>query len=204
MLFTLGLVILGFLAYMYWGTAIRADSAQHNYRRELSTQWASVSPLAALTPPDLLAPGTPFAMLRIPQLGPSWQFAVVQGTGVAQLALAPGHVPGTAAPGQVGNFAIAGYRITAGNPFWRLPSLHRGSVIKVETINGTYEYDVTSSPVSVPADDLAVLAPVPFHPGVQSDRRMITLITCDPAWTGSRRVIVTGILLRTLPRPLGS
>jgi sortase (surface protein transpeptidase) len=29
---------------------------------------------------------------------------------------------------------------------------------------------------------------------------MITLITCDPAWTGTHRVIVTGVLVRAQPR----
>ena len=46
---------------------------------------------------------------------------------VPQLALGPGHVVGTALPGQVGNFAVAGHRVTAGNPFWGLPGLRPGS-----------------------------------------------------------------------------
>jgi sortase A len=41
---------------------------------------------------------------------------------------------------------------------------------------------------------LAVLAPVPGHPGARPRLRLITLITCDPAWTGTHRVIVTGAL----------
>jgi sortase (surface protein transpeptidase) len=30
--------------------------------------------------------------------------------------------------------------------------------------------------------------------------RLITLITCDPAWTGTHRVIVTGVLAAARPR----
>ncbi len=201
---SLGVVVLGFLAYMYWGTALRATAAQQAFTRELSRQWSGASELAALTSPSELGVGTPFALLRIPQLGRSWQFAVVQGTGQGQLALAPGHLPGTALPGQVGNFVVAGHRVTAGGPFWRLPSLHPGSMVIVITINASYEYEVTDRPRSVSADDTAVTAPVPGHPGEQARIRMITLITCDSPWTGSSRVLVTGVLVRAMPRQQGS
>jgi sortase (surface protein transpeptidase) len=32
---------------------------------------------------------------------------------------------------------------------------------------------------------------------------MLTLITCDPPWTGTSRVIVTGVLVRAMPRQQG-
>ncbi len=204
LLSTLGVVVLGFLAYMYWGTALRASVAQHAFARELASEWSGTGQLAALTRPADLPLGKPFALLRIPQLGDGWQFAVVQGTGLAQLALAPGHVPGTALPGQVGNFVVAGHRLTAGNPFWRLPSLHAGSIVVVVTIDGSYTYRVTGPPRWVPADDLAAIAPVPFHRGRPARLRMITLITCDSPWTGASRVVVTGVLVRALPRQQGS
>jgi sortase A len=196
LLLTCGVVVFGFLAYMYWGTALRASNAQRTYTSQLTRQWSDANPL---TRPRTIPPGTPLALLRIPQFGRAWQLAVVQGTGVSQLLLAPGHVPGTALPGEV-----AGHRVTAGNPFWRLPSLRIGSWIDVETITGTFEYKVTSKPTWVPASDLGVLAAVSFHPGEQARQRQITLITCDPPWTGTSRVVVSGVLVRTLPRAPGS
>jgi sortase A len=203
-LISLGLVMLGFMAYMYWGTAAREGRAQQTFTRELGHRWASATPnLALLANPDDLAPGQPFALMRIPRLGSSWKFAVVQGTGLPQLALGPGHVPGSALPGQVGNFAVAGHRVTAGNPFWSLPSLRSGDLVYVETIAGTYEYRVTGKPDRVAANDTAVLSPVPGHPGAVPRQRMITLITCDPPWTGTNRLIVTGVLVATLPRDQG-
>jgi sortase A len=204
LLSALGVVVLGFLAYMYWGTTLRASAAQHAFDRELASQWSGPSELAALAGPADLTPGKPFALLSIPQLGPSWQFAVVQGTGLVQLALAPGHEPGTALPGQVGNFVVAGHRVTAGNPFWRLPSLHAGSLVIVVTINARYEYEITGAPRWVAAGDMAAIAPVPYHLGQRATLRMITLITCDPPWTGTSRVVVTGVLVRALPRQQGS
>lgn len=203
-LITLGVVVLGFMAYMYWGTAIREGNEQRALQSELGRQWSGTGQsLAALTSPGDLALGKPFALIKIPSFGSRWQFAVVQGTGLPQLALGPGHVPGTALPGEVGNFAIAGHRVTAGNPFWSLPALRGGSLVYVETVAGTYEYQVSGRPRWVSPDDTAALAPVPYHPGQPARRRMLTLITCDPPWTGTSRVIVTGVLVRTLPRAQG-
>ena len=48
--------------------------------------------------------------------------------------------------------------------------------------------------------DTAVLDPVPSHPRKRPTLRLITLITCDPAWTGTHRVIVTGVLVAAKPR----
>ena len=202
-LVTLGVLVLGFLAYMYWGTAMREAGAQQALTRELGRQWSAGPSLTALTSPGDLALGKPFALIRIPSLGASWQFAVVQGTGLPELALGPGHVPGTGLPGRVGNFVVAGHRVTAGSPFWSLPSLRPGSVVYVETIAGIYEYQLTTTPALVSADDDAMLAPVPFHPGAVARRPMITLITCGPPWTGTSRVVVTGVLIHTLPREQG-
>jgi sortase A len=203
-LITFGLVVLGFMAYMYWGTAVRESGAQRAFVSELGREWGAVRPGAAvLADPVHLTLGQPFALIRIPRLGASWQFAVVQGTGLPQLALGPGHVLGTALPGQVGNFAVAGHRVTAGNPFWALPSLRAGDLVFIETVKGTYEYRVTGHPVLVAADDDAALAPVPGDLGAAPHRRLITLITCDPPWSGTNRVIVTGLLVATLPRSAG-
>ena len=200
-LITLGVLVFGFMAYMYWGTAVREHAAQRTFAGELGQQWsAGGESLAVLTSPGSLALGKPFALIRIPAFGRTWEFAVVQGTGLPQLALAPGHVPGTALPGQIGNFAVAGHRVTAGNPFWSLPSLTRGDLVYVETIAGTYEYRITGRPVWVSPSDTGMLAPVPRHPGQRPRQRLITLITCDPPWTGTNRVIATGVLVRTLPR----
>jgi sortase A len=202
-LITLGVLVFGFMAYMYWGTAAAERSAQHTFAGELGRQWAAGQSLAVLASPGDLALGQPFALLRIPKFGRRWEFAVVQGTGLSQLALGPGHVPGTALPGGMGNFAVAGHRVTAGNPFWSLPSLRDGDAVYVETIYGTYQYKVTGQPVLVSPGDTAVLAAVPGHPGQIPRQRLITLITCDPPWTGTNRVIVTGVLVRTLPRGPG-
>ena len=210
LLVTAGAVVLLFVAYLMWGTALRAGDAQHQLSSQLSQQWAGRgggSGRAAHLPPRAdqitLTTGQPFAFIRIPAFGPHWRFTIIQGTALAQLNVSPGHVPGTQLPGQVGNFAVAGHRVTAGNPFWSLPSLQAGDLIYIDTRLNTYIYRVTGQQTVLPTDT-AVVDPVPGHPGQRATRRLITLITCNPAWTGTHRVIVTGRLVSAAARSQAS
>jgi sortase A len=200
---TLGVIGLLFISYLIWGTALRADSAQRQLSNELNQEWRQ-APLrgdAAGASPEQFdaATGQPFAFITIPAFGPHWRYTLIQGTALAQLDVSPGHVPGTQWPGQVGNFAVAGHRVTAGNPFWSLPSLRAGDLVDIETRLNDYTYRVIGEQRVLPTD-LGVLDPVPGHPGQRPTRRLITLITCDPAWTGTHRIIVTGVLVSAKPR----
>jgi sortase A len=198
---TLGVILLLFVAYLFWGTAWQASSAQRAFADQLNQEWAqnSASPSGPTTDALHLVTGQPFAFIRIPAFGKNWQFTIVEGTALAQLNVSPGHVPGTQLPGQVGNFAVAGHRVTAGNPFWNEPSLTDGDLIYIETGQDTYTYRVNGKHTVLPTD-VSVLDPVPGHPGEQPTQRLITLITCNPAWTGTHRVIVTGILIKAQSR----
>ena len=69
----------------------------------------------------------------------------------------------------------------------------------IETRLNDYTYRVIGKKWVAPTDT-AVLDPVPSHPRQRPTRRLITLITCDPAWTGTHRVIVTGVLVAAKPR----
>ena len=148
-----------------------------------------------------LATGQPFATLRIPALGQHWKFAIVQGTDLAQLALGPGHVPGTGLPGQRGNFVVAAHDVTAGNPFLHLGSLHRPDRIYVTTRTHVYEY-VVQSRQKVRYTDVGMELPSPGHPGRAPSRALITFITCTPVTLDFTpwRIVVTGHLVDTTNR----
>jgi sortase A len=201
---TAGAALLLFTGYLIWGTGIQASQAQHAFASELSRQWRARPDHPAVASPrrDHIhpVPGQPFAFIEIPRFGGHWRFAIVEGTSLAQLALGPGHVPGTALPGQVGNFAVAAHRVTAGNPFYHLPDLMIGDLIVIDTRMNRYTYLVTGKQEVLPGDT-AVLDPVPGRPLARPRQRMITLITCDPPWTGTHRIIVSGMLAATAPRP---
>ena len=207
-LLSLGGITLLFVGYLLWGSGIRAASAQRQFTNELNSQWAHAPrPAAALheaviniTPEQYsVATGQPFAFIKIPAFGKSWRFTLIQGTALAQLNVSPGHVPGTQWPGQVGNFAVAGHRVTAGNPFWSLPSMKPGDLVYIQTRLNDFTYRVTGKKWVSPSD-VAVLDADPGHPAGRSTERLLTLITCDPAWTGTYRVIVTAQLIAASPR----
>jgi sortase A len=198
---TAGVVLLLYIAYLVWGTAWSASNAQRSLADQLNQAWAHPGSNPFDFGPDSLhlVTGQPFAFIEIPAFGKSWKFTIVQGTALAQLNVSPGHVPGTQLPGQVGNFAVAGHRVTAGNPFWDEPSLTAGDLIYIQTESNNYTYRVVGKHTVLPTD-LSVLDAVPGHPGQPPNQRMITLITCTPAWTGTHRVIVTGVLVSAQPR----
>jgi sortase A len=208
-LVTAGAIVLLFAAYLVWGSGLRAASAQRQFTNELNTQWSHAAQRPHLMTRGAItmvpeqyrgvATGQPFAFIRIPAFGQSWRFTLIQGTALAQLNVSPGHVPGTQWPGQLGNFAVAGHRVTSGNPFWSLPSLEDGDLVYIQTELNDFTYRVIGKKWVSPAD-VAVLAAVPGQPRARPTQRLLTLITCDPAWTGTHRVIVTARLVAASPR----
>ena len=184
-----------------------ASHRQQALQEHLFQQWRVKAPQARLTGaawhPDRLrlVTGQPFALIRVPAFGPHWQFAIVQGTSLGQLALGPGHVPGTGLPGQPGNFVVAAHDVTAGNPFQHLRTLRYPDRIYIYTRNWIYQYAVRSERVAR-YTDTAVAYPVPGHPGAAPHRSVITLITCTPVTLAFTpwRVVVTGELVHVAAR----
>jgi sortase (surface protein transpeptidase) len=121
-LLTAGAIGLLFLGYLVWGTGLRAAAAQRSLSSELNQEWkqAPVRGEAVGASPERfgVATGQPFAFIRIPAFGKQWRFTLIQGTALAQLNVSPGHVPGTQWPGQLGNFAVAGHRVTVLAALW--------------------------------------------------------------------------------------
>lgn len=112
--------------------------------------------------------------------------AVVQGVTVEALKDGPGRYPGTAYPGQDGNFAVAGHRTTYGAPFWDLDKLQEGDEIHVTDRNGTrWIYEFVEQEIVGPGD-ISVLEQDPLELG----RPMLTLTTCNPRWSQRERLIV--------------
>jgi sortase A len=147
--------------------------------------------------------GDDVAILHIPRLGTGAADSgtpVLEGVGMDILNKATGHYPGTALPGQIGNFAVAGHRKTHGEPFRHLDELRAGDLVYVETAQAWYTYVVDADPVIVPPTDVGVVDPVPGQPGASPTASLITLTTCNPWWSSTQRMIVTGHLIGTRPR----
>jgi sortase A len=190
LLITAGLVVLLFMAYELWGTSLPANNAQRGLHRQLQRQWAAAPATSAGIHAGY---GQPFAVLTIPRLGPSYRKVILEGIGTRDLQKGPGHYPGTAMPGEVGDFAVAGHRTTYGAPFGDLDRLRPGDAIDIEVRDATYVYSVTSSEI-VPPSDVGVVAPVPDHPGVAPTGRMLTFTTCHPKYSANKRLVVHAVL----------
>jgi sortase A len=108
----------------------------------------------------------PIARLAAPRLGV--ERIVLSGASGSSLAFGPGHIDGTAPPGEPGNVAIAGHRNGA---FAFLGQLRAGDELTLETRAGARRYFVRDLRV-VSMWDESVLEPTP------EDR--LTLITCWP------------------------
>ena len=141
------------------------------------TTTVAVVDIAALGITD----GEGFARLQIPRIG--LDDTVVAGVGREDLKKGPGHYPQTPLPGQLGNAAIAGHRTTYGGPFLHIDELEAGDEIIVETPQGRFLYRTTTTEI-VDADDWQVIATT--DPTMAS----LTLTSCDPVGTASRRIIV--------------
>src|SRR5580692_7231025 len=202
-LVTIGLLLLSFVAYQLWGTALYEHHAQDQLRQELqeklgpttttppttsspTTSPSTTAPAALAVAPTTPDPkvGTPIGLLTIPRIGMNGA-AIVEGTDENQLQQGPGHYQGTPLPGQGGNTAIAGHRTTYGAPFYNLNELQPGDPIMVRTFQGTFNYAVSQTNIVSPTDS-AVLD--------DSSTAELTLTTCNPRYSSSERLVVVALL----------
>lgn len=218
---TAGLVLLLFVAWQLWWTDVEANREQAQTTDRLIQDWgdgarATTPPAEAAAdsgpPPDLpqAAAGEAFAILRIPSFGPQWQERpIVQGTTLDLLEGGVGHytdpeiVPGgSVMPGGIGNFALAGHRVTYGRPFFRIDELKPGDPLIVETADNWYVYRMRSSTIVTP-DRVDVVAPVPEQPGVEPTERLMTLTACHPRYSARQRYIVYAVMESWQPKSAG-
>ena len=191
---TAGLILMLFVAYELWGTGRYTQDQQDRLSKEMLNTWT-----APKVTTEKVRLGRGIAMIRIPRFGRKWRFVVVEGVDREDLRKGPGHYPGTAMPGEVGNFVVSGHRTTYSAPFNRLGELDRGDKILIDTRDKQYVYKVTGRKIVKP-DATEVTAPVPGHPKRRPTQRLITLTTCHPKYSAAQRMIIFGELDSALPR----
>jgi len=209
---TVGALLLMFVVWQLWWTDVTAGRAQAATVHELSRDFAASDPApggstpssTTSTPATLPEPavGKAFAVLRVPRFGADWVRPVIEGTGHDVLQRGVGHYRGTAMPGAVGNFAIAGHRTTWGRPFHDIDRLRTGDVVVVETTSAYYVYAVRSHLVVDPTD-VRVIAPVPNRPGVGAAKAWLTMTACHPKYSAAHRYVVFAELVHTYPHDAG-
>ncbi len=203
-LITLGVILALFVVYLLWWTGLETALAQRGLSAELgrttsSTVAPSTGTQATATrvdpAPAVPAVGKPYVRIQIPVLGEDWSWVVVEGVDLPQLALGPGHYPGTAGPGELGNFAVAGHRAGHAAPFEDLDRLKPGDVVKFSFGDDHWSYRVDRSFLTEPTD-VGVIDAVPEQPNAVPTKRLMTLTTCDPKYgVRFKRLIVVGTLI---------
>ena len=126
---------------------------------------------------------TPIAIMEIPSI--KLKQPVVEGITEDVIKYFLGKFPESTMPGEVGNFAVAGHRVSDfTDAFINLYKVKPGDNVIVTTKDGKYTYEVEESFIVDP-EQVEVLE--------NADYEKITLITCTIG--SKRRVIVTGKLI---------
>jgi sortase A len=213
LLITLGVVILLFVGYELWWTGFYTERAQHTLTQDLRNTWQGNAPDVSTITPDKVKLGSGVAVLYIPRFGRHYHFVVVEGVSTADLQKGPGHYPGTALPGQLGNFYVAGHRTTYLHPFNQIAKLRPGDQIVLETKNMWFTYTVENIPgtkipwkeIVDPTDVAAAVYPVPDQPdpNKKPTLRLLTFSSCHPEYSARYRYVVHAMLTSTLKKAPG-
>jgi sortase A len=190
------LLLAGGSCFLYLGAREYFDSraGQFEAAREFErpvpdtpqTRAAAQSPTTSLT----VQRGDTLAKLRIPRLDA--ELYVIEGDSPRELRRGPGHLAGTALPGENGNCIIAGHRDTH---FRVLKDIREGDDIVLQTDRGQFLYRVKRTEVVSP-ENTSALRPT-MGPA-------LNLITCYPFfYVGSapKRFIVEAHLAGSVQRP---
>ena len=140
--------------------------------------------LADVIPETAPQLGDALGRIVIPKAEVDW--IVAEGITPAALRGGPGHVQGSAMPGQVGNTVISGHRTTNGAPFYNLDLLEPGDTISIESLTGTHTYEVVET---------LVVHPTATWVATQWEGSWLTLTTCTPRFSSSSRLIVFATLI---------
>lgn len=198
-----GAVLLLYVVYLLWFTGLETDRAQERFLDEWELEVGPVE--AGALPGEGAAPTTdgPVDVAPVPAgsaMAAMWferpetdtrpvheeTLFVVEGVDLGSLRSGPGHYPDTAAPGAVGNFAVAGHRTTNSAPFYDLDDVQPGDRIHVvDRAGAEWVYAVLEQRIVTP-QDVWVIDPDPLGTG----GAMLTLTTCHPRFSDAQRLVV--------------
>ena len=198
---TAGVLLLLFVGWQLWWTDVTANHTQDATVQSLTRDFATATGPATEQPKPVTF-GAAFAIVRIPRLGADYARPLLEGTSRDILQDGIGHYDHTAAPGAVGNFAVAGHRTTYGRPFHDIDRLRTGDLIVVETRTAYNVYAVRRHEIVKPTD-VRVIAAVPDQPGATPTGRWMTMTACHPKYSAAQRYVVFAALVKTYPHADG-
>jgi sortase A len=104
-----------------------------------------------------------------------------EGVSLTVLDHGPGHWPGSAMPGHVGNVVVGGHRTSHDKPFRNIDQLATGDEVIFTTSEGRFVYRVTSTEVVTP-DAIRIID--------QTAAFTATLFACHPVGSTRERIVV--------------
>lgn len=129
-------------------------------------------------PPDLSLPDSRIGRIALPSIG--IDKPLYSGVSLPTLDKGPGHWPGTAMPGRLGNVVVAGHRVSHDRPFYDIDKLKKGDEIVFTIDGGTYVYLVTKLEIVDP-DALWIVS--------QTPTKTATLFACHPKGSTKKRIV---------------
>lgn len=198
-----GLAVLAWVAWQFWGTNWLSDRKQGEVSSSLRDGWADGQDVVRT---DF---GNASAIVRIPRFGKDYEVPVLEGSTDEVLAAGIGHMEDTAGAGEAGNYALAGHRVTHGEPFADFPELRPGDKVFVDTRAATYTYviDTGGEDLIIPFTQTWVLDSSPDNPDGGTEppaeidgkpnTHLLTLLTCSEIFHTDNRSVVFGHLVET-------
>jgi sortase A len=129
-------------------------------------------------------PARSIGTIEIPKIG--LVHPIVEGIDETEIHWGPGHWPGTALPGRIGNTVFAGHRVTHTRPFYDIDKLTPGDEITLRTNDGVFIYKVTGHQIVTP-DALWIVN--------QPPTATVTIFACNPKGSARQRYVVQGALV---------
>ncbi len=193
---TAGLVLILFVVWQLWWTDIQANRDNEVLADELTQDWANQDPNELPDDPDEPVVAEPvgkneaFGIFYIPRFGDDYYRTVAEGVDLEPVLnrMGVGRYPNSAMPGEVGNFSIAGHRVTYGKPLNQIANLRPGDEIIVQTKDGFYTYTFRNFDIILP-DAVEVLSPVPDEPDFKGKDRILTMTACNPMFSARERYV---------------
>lgn len=149
---------------------------------------ARTAPIDPPINPRAAAPIVKIGEIQIPRIG--LVHPVYEGVTLTVIDHGPGHWPGSAVPGQLGNSVFAGHRVTHSHPFRRINELVPGDDIVFKMQNGTFTYKMTGSQIVTPKD---------VHIVNPTTDATVTLFACHPPGSARQRYVVRGAFVSATP-----
>lgn len=177
--------------YFFWlqfWTGVESEQTQTNQSSSMNWNTADTTKIAKKQTgeppiqPELVNYADMLGELYVPRFGKDWKRNVVEGTDWEQLGRhGIGHYQGSALPGQIGLFAVAGHVNGYGQPLGELDKLQNGDYVIMRTKDYWYVYKQYDQKI-INKEQSEAIADVPFQPQAQPTERLMALTTCWPKY----------------------